>query len=210
MACLAMLGCGGGTAPAATSPSSTPVAASEPCNPATVGMSEKRPDIPTTVVGTVVARETAGGCSFEVHAPDGTTKTPPACDPKDKQGSLGRAACALDGDYLWAAHPDTDDSAKTVELAVGRYSAPDARADLALLCMPLADLATKVKGKPLDASTLDPSQEAVVRAYLLQQMLTTRKWRTWLLGVRDHRDASRATMLESAKAAGLACDPHWP
>jgi hypothetical protein len=210
MACLAMLGCGGGPAPAATSPSSAPTAAPEPCNPATVGMGSARPDIPTTVVGTVVARETPGGCSFEVHATDGTTKPPPPCDIKDRQGSLGRAACALDGDYLWPADPHADDSAKTVELRVGRYSAPDPSADLATICMPLAQLATRVKGKPLDASSLDPSQEVVVRAYLLQQMLTSRRWRTWLLEVRDHRDASRATLLDAAKTAGLTCDPHWP
>jgi hypothetical protein len=211
MACLAVVGCGGAASgPAATFPSPAPAAVSEPCNAGIVGMGGARPDIPTTVVGTVVARETPGGCSFEVHATDGTTTPPPPCDLKDRQGSLGRAACALDGDYLWPADPHADDAAKAVELEVGRYSAPDARADLTLLCMPLADLATRVKGKKLDPSTLDPSQEAMVRAFVLGQTLTSRRWRTWLVEARDHRDASRATMLEAAKAAGVPCDSRWP
>jgi hypothetical protein len=169
-----------------------------------------KPSTPIEEVGTVVLHVGKSGCSFEVRSKDGAEKDAPKCEPKGIRDALPLAGCALNGDVMWAADPKAaEKKAETVELKVARYSHPDAKADLELICAPFASLKNTRTGEPLNPESFDPSQRATIRAATLEEQMTSRKWRLWLHGFLEHRDASIAELRDAAKAAGIKCESEW-
>lgn len=167
-----------------------------------------KPAMPIEEVGTVVVHRNKSGCSIEVRSKDGAEKTAPECEPKGIRKALPLAGCALNGDAMWLSDPASE-KAETVEIKVGRYSHPDAKADLDLICAPFGSLKNTRTGEPLNPESFDPSQRATVRAATLEEQMTSRKWRLWLHGFLEHRDASIAELRDAAKAAGIECESEW-
>ena len=199
--------CGGTTPPPSATPpaaaSAPPAAAPGPCLGEKV---DRRPSLPLDDVGTVIIHVQKDSCSIELRASDGSTKPGPPCDDKKKE-TLRNSICGLGGDVAWLTKEDLGGG--LVEMKVGRYSKPDARGDLERICAPFASLKNPETDKPFDPQSLDESQQARVRAYALQGMLTSPQWRLWMSHFFDNREASIATLRAAAKEAKVSCEIEW-
>jgi hypothetical protein len=171
-----------------------------------VVVSGRAPGAPVTEVGTVTMHVQKDSCTIEARATDGTTRPMPPCDLKKARDLASEGACALGGDIAWLAK---DESGGVAELKVGRYSNPDPKADLALICSPFASLKNPATGKTIDAAGIDDSQKARIRADVMTNTLTSRQWRLWMYHFLSDRQASIATLRDAARAAHLTCDIEW-
>lgn len=64
-------------------------------------------------------------------------------------------------------------------------------------------------GKSTDGASLDPSQEARVRAQLLEETMTSPEWRGWLVHAASDMPAAVAKLRERVKTAGMPCEAEW-
>ena len=210
----AVAACGGAApAPAAPAAAASPgldAAPGAPAGPCVAAMIEVRPKAPVEEVGTMNVRGLAPDCRIEAKGKGGAvTKTPIDCKGgKDVRDAMQKAVCSLGGDVFWLAGAAPSDANPVADFSVGRYTKPDEAADLKLVCAPFAALPLP-DGKTLDPSSLDDSQRAHVRVMILEQTLTSRKWRLWLHDFPNARDAAIATLRDAAKKAGMGCDAEW-
>ena len=202
-----LVACGGASSPA-PAPSAAPAADGAAPGPCLAGVTRFRPTAALEEVGSLTVHLDKEACSIEGRAAGGASKAVPPCDPHKQHESVDLALCALGGDVGWAANPDVPGSSKVIELKVGRYTSPDPRADLALICAPFETLKDPATGKPFDAALLaaaDPSQRARIRVDLFAKVATSRQWRLWLHDLHDNREAAVKTLRDAAKGAGLTC-----
>ncbi len=176
-----LLACSG-TPPSAASPGASATAAGSTApddgGAMPASMSGSRPVVPVEEVGTVTVHAGKDGCSVEVRKADGTMKPTTACDSVRKAREAARlSACSIGGDVLWPKDKAAAEEGSHIELQVGRYTQTDAKADLELICAPFANLKNPATGKSFDPSGLDPSQRAALRAALLAETMTPRRWR---------------------------------
>ncbi len=211
---LLLVACGASPA-SPDSPTSTPSAAPAVDAPGSDGrclasMNKAPPKAAIEEVGTVVVHP-GTVCSLEVRAKDGSAKPAPPCDPKHARDAILLAGCAVGGDALWPTDPNASEKAERIELKVGRYTHPDPKADLALICAPFATLKNPRTGRSIeeDIQGLDDSQRARIRAEVLEETMTSREWRLWLHGFLENREAAIAKLREAAKAADLTCASEW-
>jgi hypothetical protein len=212
---LVAVACGGAApapAPSPGTPSTTTAAqGAVPAEPCIAAMTEQRPTAPTDQVGAITVRVQEPTCTVETKASDGTVSkaSHPCADRNTMREAMRQAACKAGGDVFWLNGPPPAKGANAVvELVVGRYSKPDEGADLKLICAPFAALPLP-NGKTLDPNSVDESQRARIRAAVLEESLTSRKWRLWLNGFLDNREASVAALRDAAKKASLTCEAEW-
>ena len=206
-----LLACGSAqplaASPAGASAASGAAPAAEPC---LASISVNPPSTPVEEVGSITLHLGKGVCSIDARGLRGPARPTVSCDsPRNAREAALLAACSLGGDKLWPRTREQAKDAPVMEMVVGRLTQGDPRADLALICAPFTSLVNPATGKTLDASGIDPSQRAVIRASLLAESMTSKQWRLWLHGLRDDREASIATLRAAAKAAGLTCESEW-
>jgi hypothetical protein len=219
LATVAAAACGGSPAPAAPNAPSAPNSPTAPtptaldaasAGPCLAAVLERRPTAPVDEVGKIIVHHVAPDCSIEAKGKDGaTTKTPVACKGgREAREAMKKAACSLGGDALWVVGAPPSEATPIVELAVGRYTKPDEAADLKLVCAPFGTLPMP-DGKTMDPSSVDESQRARLRAMVLEENLTSRKWRMWLHDLVTAREPAVATLRDAAKKASLTCEAEW-
>jgi hypothetical protein len=131
------------------------------------------------------------------------------CDVKAFRPSVASALCALGGDAGWTLR-EPSKADPTAEIAVVRYSKPDEAGDLDVICAPYPELVDPSTGKAVGMSGQpDGLQRAKIRMQVLEESLTSRKWRLWVRDFPSHRAASVAALRDAAQAAHRACESEW-
>jgi hypothetical protein len=212
---LALGGCGGGssTEPAAKDPvtpssSSSPAPSADANAPCVATMTDRRPDAAIEEVGRISAH-VKGSCSLDVQPKSGA-KSVVACEPKTARQTISSAACGMGGDVAWlVSDPAAADATGDAQVAVGRFTKPDAKADLVLICAPFSTLKNPRTGKALDEGQFDASQRARIRAEVLEATMTSKQWRLWLRRLLDDRAAAVKELRDAARSAGLDCKAEW-
>jgi hypothetical protein len=206
-------GANGATAVPTTNPP-TPATTTAPCileeSGATLGF--KEPGVPHEAAGVVVVDCKEHVCTVEARDRDGKVASHEA-SVHDASSAVSTAvvhgACAIGGETFFVAAEPKDDA--HVEVQVARYTAHDEARDLARICAPLASF--EDKGKPIDDSSFDDSQRAHVRAAILVNELTSRRWRVWFHrlyeGGQRHEDQVEALRKAVKDASIASCKAEW-
>ncbi len=189
---LVLSACGANGATAAPTNPTSPVTTTPPCvlEEVGAGLGFKEPTAPHDTAGVVVVDCKDHVCTIEARDREGKVASHEA-SVHDASSTVSTAvvhgACALGGETFFVAAEPKDEA--HVEVQVARYTAHDEARDLARICAPLASF--EDKGKRIDDSSFDDSQRAHVRAAILVNELTSRRWRCGFTGFTTAGSATR-------------------